>query len=60
MVGNPLPTSFRDAVPVEVVSAILGHASVSTTLATDGHLTSEDARRVLEAAGWFTGRQVSW
>ena len=51
---------LRDAVPVEVVSAILGHASISTTLATYGHLTSEDARRVLEAAGWFTGRQVSW
>jgi integrase/recombinase XerD len=43
-----------------VVSAILGHASITTTVATYGHLTSEDARKVLEEAGWFTGRQVSW
>ena len=51
---------LRDGVSVEVVSVILGHASITTTLATYGHLTSEDARRVLEEAGWFTGRQVSW
>jgi site-specific recombinase XerD len=51
---------LRDGVPVEVVSAILGHASITTTVATYGHLTSEDARKVLEEAGWFTGRQVSW
>jgi integrase/recombinase XerD len=51
---------LRDGVPVEVVSAVLGHASITTTLATYGHLTSEDARRALEAAGWFTGRRVSW
>jgi integrase/recombinase XerD len=51
---------LRDGVPVEVVSALLGHASVTTTLTAYGHLTSEDARRVLEEAGWFTGRQVSW
>jgi len=51
---------LRDGVPVEVVSVILGHASITTTSETYGHLTSEDARRVLEAAGWFTGRQVSW
>ncbi|MFD5433211.1 hypothetical protein ACFWJ4_13725 [Kitasatospora sp. NPDC127067] len=25
---------------------------------TYGHLTVEDARRTLEAAGWFTGREV--
>jgi integrase/recombinase XerD len=47
---------LRDGVPVETVSAIRGHASISTTLTTYGHLTSEDARRVLEAADWFTGR----
>ena len=48
---------LRDAVPVEVVTAILGHASISTTLATYGHLTSEDARRVLRRrAGSPDGR----
>jgi integrase/recombinase XerD len=46
-------------IPVETVSALLGHASVTTTLATYGHLSSQDARRVLESVGWFTGRQVS-
>lgn len=51
---------LRDGVPIEVVSTILGHASITTTLQIYGHLTSEDARRVLEAAGWFTERQVSW
>jgi len=47
-------------IPVETVSALLGHASVTTTLATYGHLTSQDARRVLESAGWFTRHRVSW
>jgi integrase/recombinase XerD len=51
---------LRDGVPIETVSMVLGHASITTTSQTYGHLTSEDARRVLEAAGWFTGRQVSW
>jgi site-specific recombinase XerD len=51
---------LRDGVSIEVVSMLLGHASITTTLQTYGHLTSEDARRVLEEAGWFTGRQVSW
>jgi integrase/recombinase XerD len=23
-----------------------------------GHLTAEDARRALEAAGWFSGREI--
>lgn len=49
---------LRDAVPLEVVSKLLGHASVTTTADTYGHLTSEDARRVLEKAGWFTGTEV--
>ena len=51
---------LRDGVPVEVVSKILGHSSVSTTLAVYGHLTAEDARKALEAAGWFsaTGTEV--
>ena len=51
---------LRDGVAIEVVSAVLGHASITTTLEVYGHLTSEDARRVLEAAGWFAGRRVSW
>jgi site-specific recombinase XerD len=50
---------LRDGVPVEVVSKILGHASITTTLAVYGHLTAEDARKALEAAGWFTGSEVT-
>jgi len=50
---------LRDGVPVEVVSRLLGHASVTTTLTIYGHLTAEDARRVLEAAGWFGGDGVT-
>jgi site-specific recombinase XerD len=49
---------LRDGAPVEVVSALLGHASVATTLAVYGHLSAEDARKALEAAGWFTGNEV--
>lgn len=51
---------LRDGAPVEVVSRLLGHASISTTLSFYGHLTAEDARAILEEAGWFTDRQVSW
>lgn len=51
---------LRDGVPVEVVSKILGHASAATTSAVYGHLTAEDARKVLESAGWFTGNEVTW
>lgn len=43
---------------METVKELLGHASISTTIDTYGHLTVEDARRSLEAAGWFTGREV--
>lgn len=43
--------SLRDGVPVEVVSRLLGHSSITTTLTVDGHLTAEDARHALEAAG---------
>jgi site-specific recombinase XerD len=46
--------ALRDGVPVEVVSKLLGHISVTTTQAVYGHLTALDARRALEAAGWFT------
>ncbi len=45
---------LRDGVPVEVVSKVLGHSPVAITSAVYGHLTAEDARRALEAAGWFT------
>jgi len=48
-----------DGVPVEVVSKLLGHSSVTTTSATYGHLTIEDARAALEKAGWLTGREVT-
>ena len=51
---------LRDGVAVESVSKLLGHASITTTLTFYGHLTVEDARRVLEQAGWFTDRQVQW
>ncbi|MGH3577947.1 MAG: tyrosine-type recombinase/integrase [Mycobacterium sp.] len=51
---------LRDGTPVEVVSGLLGHSSVATTLAVYGHLTARDARAALEKAGWFTGREVSW
>lgn len=52
--------ALRDGVPIEVVSKLLGHTSVTTTSASYGHLTAEDARKALEAAGWFTGTEVSW
>jgi site-specific recombinase XerD len=51
---------LRDGVSAEVVSKLLGHSSVTTTLAIYGHLTAEDVREALEKAGWFTGREVSW
>jgi integrase/recombinase XerD len=50
---------LRDRVPLEVVAALLGHASVTTTSAVYGHLTVEDARRALQEAGWFTGEEVT-
>ena len=51
---------LRGGVSVEVVSRLLGHSSVTITLAIYGHLTAGDARVALEKAGWFTGREVSW
>jgi len=42
------------------VSTHVGHSSVTTTLSIYGHLSAQDARRALEKAGWFTGREVSW
>ena len=51
---------LRDGVPVEVVSKLLGHSSVTMTSAVYGHLTAQDARAALEKAGWLTGREVTW
>ena len=49
---------LRDGVGIEVVAHLLGHANVATTSAIYGHLSVEDARRVMEQAGWFTDGQV--
>ena len=43
---------------MESVKELLGHASITTTVDTYGHLSVQDARATLEAAGWFTGREV--
>jgi len=50
---------LRDGVPIEVVSKVLGHASITTTGSIYGHLTAEDARKALAAAGWFAGTEVN-
>src|SRR5699024_994345 len=50
---------LRDGVSIEVVSHLLGHASVTTTQTVYGHLSVADARVALQAAGWFTGKEVS-
>ena len=49
---------LRKGAGMESVKKLLGHASITTTIDTYGHLTVEDARQALEAAGWFTGREV--
>jgi site-specific recombinase XerD len=49
---------LRRGAGMESVKELLGHASITTTIDTYGHLTVEDARQTLEAAGWFTGREV--
>ena len=51
---------LRHGTPIEVVSTLLGHSSIATTMDVYGHLTVEDARRALEAAGFLTGREVRW
>jgi integrase/recombinase XerD len=48
---------LRRGTPIETVAKLLGH-SVSATTELYGHLTVEDARRRLEAAGWLPGREV--
>lgn len=50
---------LRRGAGVESVQQLLGHASITTTIDTYGHLDVEDARRTLQAAGWFTGREVT-
>jgi integrase len=54
--------ALRDEVPLEVVSKLLGHASVTTTSDIYGHLTVADARKALQAAGWLSpnGSEVTW
>lgn len=49
---------LRRGAGMESVKELLGHASITTTIDTYGHLTVEDARAALEQAGWFTGREV--
>jgi integrase/recombinase XerD len=49
---------LRRGAGMESVKELLGHASITTTIDTYGHLTVEDARKTLEDAGWFTGREV--
>ena len=49
---------LRKGAGMESVKELLGHASITTTIDTYGHLGVEDARQTLEAAGWFTGREV--
>jgi integrase/recombinase XerD len=51
---------LRKNTPIEVVSTLLGHSSITTTLDIYGHLSVEDARRALEAAGFLTGQEVRW
>ena len=48
---------MRRGAGMESVKELLGHASITTTIDTYGHLTVEDARKTLEDAGWFTGRE---
>lgn len=50
---------LREKVPVEVVSKLLGHASLTTTVKTYAHISSDDARRALADAGWFAHRTVT-
>jgi integrase/recombinase XerD len=51
---------LRRGAGMESVKELLGHSSIATTIDTYGHLTVEDARQTLGAAGWFTGREVRW
>lgn len=46
---------LRSGVPIEVVSSLLGHASVATTSSTYAHLSVADTRAALARAGVLTG-----
>lgn len=48
---------LRRGVAVEVVQHLLGHASISTTVDTYSHISIEDARRALVAAGVLDEQQ---
>lgn len=43
---------------MESVKALLGHASITTTIDTYGHPDRRGRRATLETAGWFTGKEV--
>lgn len=51
---------LRKSTPIEVVSALLGHVSITTTIDIYGHLSVEDARTALQAAGFLTGGEIRW
>jgi len=51
---------LRDGISLEVVAKLLGHSNVTVTATTYGHLTIEDARAVMEKAGWFDSQRVVW
>ena len=55
-----IATLLRRGAGMESVKQLLGHASITTTIDTYGHLTVEDARATLQDAGWFTGQEVRW
>ena len=47
---------LRAGVPASTVAELLGHSSSQTTTETYSHLTAEDHRKVLEAAGLLGGQ----
>jgi integrase len=47
---------LRAGVPATTVAELLGHSSSHTTTETYGHLTAEDHRRILAAAGLLDGQ----
>jgi len=50
---------LRRGVPVEVVSKLLGHRHVTTTIDTYAHLSDTDIRRHLAAVGFFENQAVT-
>ena len=46
---------LRRGVPAHVVAELLGHSSAQTTQSVYAHLTAEDHRRLLVAAGVLDG-----